>query len=316
MAVNAAAPGRAAGKGPGARKTPRLSPLGFAMALPPILLVLLFVGVPVIAALAFSLGFTGGLNSIVSMIGLNVHKAGNWWGTFSAYQDVFTNAQFLSDLVVTIVVTLLSAAIVLFMAMGIGLYLRMKGGWLANLLSGLAVVPLFIPVVIASWAILTFYSGDGFIRSVFALFGLHGPTWGYTVIAIVIGSVWTSLPFAVLMISSGLQAIPDAMIEAARDAGAGFLRIAFSIMMPMAFIPIVIAGTFTAIGVIGSFTVPYFTGPNAPTMLGVTLTNYFTSYNQPQQSIVMAFTIFLAASGIGAFYVWANFRSAKEQGRV
>jgi ABC-type spermidine/putrescine transport system permease subunit I len=286
------------------------------MALPPILLVLLFVGVPVIAALAFSLGFTGGLNSIVSMIGLNVHKADNWWGTLSAYQDVFTNAQFLSDLAVTIVVTLLSAAIVLFMAMGIGLYLRMKGGWLANLFSGLAVVPLFIPVVIASWAILTFYSGDGFIRSVFALFGLHGPTWGYTVIAIVIGSVWTSLPFAVLMISSGLQAIPDAMIEAARDAGAGFLRIAFSIMMPMAFIPIVIAGTFTAIGVIGSFTVPYFTGPNAPTMLGVTLTNYFTSYNQPQQSIVMAFTIFLAASGIGAFYVWANFRSAKEQGRV
>jgi len=316
MVVNAAAPGRAAGKGLGVRKTPRLSPLGFVMALPPILLVLLFVGVPVIAALAFSLGFTGGLNSIVSMIGLNVHKADNWWGTLSAYQDVFTNAQFLSDLAVTIVVTLVSAAIVLFMAMGIGLYLRMKGGWLANLLSGLAVVPLFIPVVIASWAILTFYSGDGFIRSVFALVGLHGPTWGYTVVAIVIGSVWTSLPFAVLMISSGLQAIPDAMIEAARDAGAGFLRIAFSIMMPMAFIPIVIAGTFTAIGVIGSFTVPYFTGPNAPTMLGVTLTNYFTSYNQPQQSIVMAFTVFIAAGGIGAFYVWANFRSAKEQGRV
>ena len=67
---------------------------------------------------------------------------------------------------------------------------------------------------------------------------------------------------------------------------------------------------------IGSFTVPYFTGPNSPTMLGVTLTNYFTSFNEPQQSVVMAFTIFLAASGIGAFYVWANFRSAKESGRV
>jgi ABC-type spermidine/putrescine transport system permease subunit I len=200
--------------------------------------------------------------------------------------------------------------------MGIGLYLRMRGGWLANVLSGLAVIPLFIPVVIASWAILTFYSGDGFIRSIFAQFGLQGPTWGFTVVAIVIGSVWTSLPFAVLMIASGLQAIPDAMIETARDAGAGFVRIAVSIMMPMAFVPIVIAGTFTAIGVIGSFTVPYFTGPNAPTMLGVSLTSYFTSYNQPQQSIVMAFTIFAAAAAIGAFYVWANFRSAKDQGRV
>jgi ABC-type spermidine/putrescine transport system permease subunit I len=278
--------------------------------------VLLFVGLPVVLALAFSLGFTGGLNSVAAAIGLKVHRADAWWGTLGAYREVFTSAQFLSDLGVTLLVTLVSSAIVLFMALGIGLYLRMRGGWLGNLLSGLAVIPLFIPVVIASWAVLTFYSADGFLRSVFAQVGVEGPTWGFTVVAVVIGSVWTSLPFAVLMIASGLQAIPDAMIETARDAGAGFLRIAFSIMMPMAFIPIVIAGTFTAIGIIGSFTVPYFTGPNSPTMLGVALTKYFTSYNEPQQSIVMAFAVFIAASAIGAFYVWANFRSANEAGRV
>jgi ABC-type spermidine/putrescine transport system permease subunit I len=314
--VDAAPARRAARRGLGAHTAPRLSPLGFVLALPPILLVLLFVGVPVVLALGFSLGFTGGLNSVVAMIGLKVHHAENWWGTLAAYQDVFGNPQFLVDLGVTLIVTLVSTIVVLLMALGIGLYLRLRGGWLASLLSGLAVVPLFIPVVIASWAILTFYSGDGFVRSVFAQFGLEGPTWGFTIVAVVIGSVWTSLPFAVLMVSSGLQAVPDALIEAARDAGAGFVRITFSILMPMAFVPLVIAGTFTAIGVIGSYTVPYFTGPNSPTMLGVTLTSYFTSYNQPQQSVVMAFTVFLAASGIGAFYVWANFRSAKSQGRV
>ncbi len=300
----------------GPKKTSELSPLGFVMALPPILLILAFVGFPIVLALGFSLGFTGGLNSVVAAIGLNVHRAQHWWGTFEAYREVFGNPGFLADLVVTVVVTLISAIIVLFMAMGIGLYLKMRGGWLANLLSGLAVVPLFIPVVIASWAILTFYSGDGFVRSIFAQFGLQGPIWGFTIVAIIIGSIWTSLPFAVLMISSGLQGIPDAMIETARDAGAGFLRIVFSIMIPMAFVPIVIAGTFTAINIIGSFTVPYFTGPNAPNMLGVELTNYFISFNRPQQSIVMAFTVFVAASGIAAFYVWANFRSAKDSGRV
>ncbi|MDR2996841.1 MAG: ABC transporter permease subunit [Microbacterium sp.] len=300
----------------GAVGAPRLSKVGFFMALPPILIVLLFVGVPVIVALAFTFGFTGGLNEIVSLVGQNVHTADDWWGTLAAWADVFGDEQFRSNLVVTLLVTIVSTAVVLFMAIGIGLYLRLRGGWLANLLSALAVVPLFIPVVIASWAILTFYSADGFIRSVLAAVGVDGPVWGYTVVAIVIGSVWTSLPFAVLMVASGLQSIPDAIIEAARDAGAGFLRIVFSILIPMAFVPIVIAATFTAIGVIGSFTVPYFTGPNAPTMLGVMLTSYFTSYNEPQQSVVMAFTIFIAASAIGAFYVWANFRSAKDQGRV
>lgn len=307
---------KAARRGPGAKKTSELSPLGFVMALPPIVLILLFVGFPIVLALGLSLGFTGGLNSIVSLIGLNVHERDNWWGTLEAYREVFTDPGFQADLVVTLVVTFVSASVVLLMAMGIGLYLKLTGGWIANILSGLAVVPLFIPVVIASWAILTFYSGDGFVRSFFAQFGIEAPVLGFTVVAVVIGSIWTSLPFAVLMIASGMQGIPDAMIEAARDAGAGFFRIVFSIMVPMAFVPIVIAGTFTAIHVIGSFTVPYFTGPNSPNMLGVTLTQYFTSFNQPQHSMVMAFAVFAAASGIAAFYVWANFRSAKDQGRV
>ncbi|MDF1489478.1 ABC transporter permease [Tessaracoccus caeni] len=286
------------------------------MALPPILIVLFFVGVPVVVALAFSLGFTGGLNEIVALVGQNVHEAEHWYGTLAAWTEVLEDPQFVQNLTVTVAVTLISTGVVLFMALGIGLYLRLRGGWLANLLSGLAVVPLFIPVVISAWAILSFYSADGFIRSVFAQVGLDAPVWGYTLVAIVIGSVWTSLPFAVLMVASGLQSIPDAIIDAARDAGASMPRIIVSILMPMAFVPIVIAGTFTAIGVIGSFTVPYFTGPNSPTMMGVMLAKYFSSYNQPQQSVVMAFTVFLAASAIGAFYVWANFRSAKEEGRV
>ena len=300
----------------GKQQTPRLSPLGFFMALPPILLVVTFVGFPIVLAVGFSLGFNGGLNSVAASIGLNVHGADNWFGTAAAYVDVFSNSTFLGDLLVTVLVTVISTVVVLFMAMGIGLYLKLNGGWMAKVLSGLAIVPLFIPVVIASWAILTFYSGDGFLRSIFAQFGLEGPIWGYTTVAVVIGSIWTSLPFATLMVSSGLQAIPDALIESARDAGAGFSRIVYSIVMPMAFVPIVIAATFTAISVIGSFTVPYFTGANSPNMLGVTLTRFFTSFNQPQQSVVMAIVVFVVAAGIGAFYVWANFRSAKDQGRA
>jgi len=154
------------------------------------------------------------------------------------------------------------------------------------------------------------------LTSLFAAVGLDAPVWAYTPVAVVIGSAWTSLPFAVLMITSGLQSIPDAMIEAARDAGAGTVHIVRTVLVPMSAVPIVIAVTFTAIGVIGSYTVPYFTGPNAPTMLGVALANSFTSYNEPQQSIVMAFVVFAAASGIGALYVWANFRTARREGKV
>ena len=290
--------------------------VGLGLSLPPVLVVVLFVGIPVVLAIAFSLGATGGLNEPIADIGVGTRTAAHWWGTLDVYRDVFRDPRFATDLAVTVGVTLLSTVLVLVTALGVALHLRLRPSRVATLLAGLAVVPLFIPVVIASWAILTFYAGDGFVRTAFAALGLQGPTWGYTTTAVVIGSVWTSLPFATLMATSALQAVPDALIDAARDAGAGTAAVVGAVLVPMSALPLVIATTFTAIGVLGSFTIPYFTGPNAPRMLGVDITTYFSGFNRPQQSIVMAVVIFVLASGIAAFYTWANFRTAREQGRA
>ncbi|MBY0178290.1 ABC transporter permease subunit, partial [Curtobacterium herbarum] len=132
----------------------------------------------------------------------------------------------------------------------------------------------------------------------------------------VFGSVWTSLPFAVLMIAGALQGTPDALIEAARDAGASTWRVVWQVLLPMAATPMVIATTFTVIGVLGSFTVPYFTGPNAPTMLGVDISKYFQSYNRPQQSTAMAFIVFAFAAAASVLYLRSTVRSnARELGK-
>ncbi len=298
------------------KSTSRSSVLGFFMAAPPMLLVVCFVGIPILIALTFSLGFTSGPNRVVSIIGQEIHKKDHWWGTFAAYKDVFKDSRFPGDLRTTLVVSFLSTFLTLLMALGIGLYQRIMGGRIAAIMTTLCLVPLFVPVVISSWAIHTFYAGDGFMRSLLSHFGINFPTVTSTVSAIVIGSVWTSLPFAILMVTSGLQSIPDALIETAQDAGAGFFRIVRTVLIPLAITPIVIAGTFTAIGIMGSFTIPLFLGPNQPTMLGVEISNFFGAYNRPQQSIVMAFIVFTAASGIALIYIWANVKSAKQSGRI
>ena len=299
-----------------AKSTSKLSVIGFFMALPPMLLVVCFVGLPILIGFTFSLGFTGGPNRVVSIIGQEIHKKDHWWGTFAAYIDVVKDSRFPGDLRTTILVTVISTLLVLILALGIAIYQRIIGGRSATVMITLTLVPLFVPVVISSWAIHTFYAGDGFMRTFFSHFGINFPTLTSTVSAIVIGSVWTSLPFAILMVTSGLQSVPDALIETAQDAGAGFFRIVRTILVPLAMTPIVIAATFTAIGIMGSFTIPLFLGPNQPTMLGVEISNFFGAYNRPQQSIVMAFIIFAAASGIAFIYIWANVKSAKQSGRI
>jgi ABC-type spermidine/putrescine transport system permease subunit I len=297
-------------------KAAKLSTLGFFMALPPVLVVILFVGLPIFVAFLFSIGYTSGPNRVISIIGQDVYTKENWWGTAQAYTAVFKDERFWPDFALTMVVTFVSTLVVLVMAMGMGLYQRIKGGKVASILSMLSLVPLFVPVVIAAYAIAQFYNGVGFMRTFVAQFGIDFPVITATRNAIIIGTIWTSLPFAILMITSGLQSVPNALIETAQDAGASFMRIVRTILIPLAFVPIVIAGTFTAIGIMGSFTVPLFLGPNQPTMLGVEISNFFTAYNRPQQSIVMAFIIFAAASGIAVLYIWANIRSAKQSGRI
>lgn len=291
--------------------------VGLAMAAPPLLVATVFVAVPIGTAVAYSLGHVGGVNASIAAIARDQHSVDAWWKvTLGGYADVLADGRFQRDLVTTVVVTLVTTALVVALAWSVALYLRVSASAPAKLLAALAVVPMFIPVVIASWAILNFYAGDGFVRSLATALGGDAPTYGYTVVCITIGLVWTHLPFATLMVVSGVQSVPAPLIEAASDAGASFPRVVRSVIAPLALIPTVIAATFTAISVLGAFTVPYFTGPNAPNMLGVDMANYFQAFSRPQEAIIMAIVVFVIAAGFGAVYVWANFRSAATAGRV
>ena len=303
----------AAGGGPDRRRgwRPRSSWTSLAMASPPVLVVLVFVGVPVIIGIAYTFGYTGGFNAIATSLAVSVHNTTTGRPILAAYRGVFGSSAFRADLLVTVEVTVISVAIVLVLAWSVALFARLSGGRFGRFLSGIAVLPLFIPIVIGAYAIRKFYANTGFLVSIGKLVGLDLPSLSYHTSAIVIGQVWASLPFAVLLISSGLAAVPEALMEAARDSGASRARAVWSVMLPMTTVPTVIVATFTAVNIMGSFTVPYLTGPTAPNMLGVTMTLTYNAYQRPQDAQVMAVVLFVLAAGIGAFYLRATARQSR-----
>lgn len=295
---------------PGGKQRRRTRAVGLLMSLPPVLVVIIFIGVPIATGFAFSLGQVGGLNQMATLLSTSVRSADGAI-TFDVFADIFADKQFLDSLWVTIVVTVVTVLVVTALAWGIGLYARLANTKVAHFLTGVAIIPLFIPLVIGAYAIRKFYLKTGFWGSIGQLLGLDWSPLSYHTSGMIVGQVWASLPFAVLLIASGLGAVPDALIHAARDAGASMARTVWSVMVPMTIVPTVIVATFTGVGVLGSFTVPYFTGPAAPTMLGVHLVTTYNSYQQPQQAQAMAVVMFIIAIGIGWAYVWANARSAR-----
>lgn len=282
--------------------------LGLVLASPPIIVLVLLIVLPAVEAVLFSLGQVPADNIIFST---GLHLVTSPTPTFEVYQKLFTDHFFQDDVTLTFSVTILSVVATVILSYVLALYVRFGEGRLPGIVRSLYLIPMFVPVVIASYALITFYVDHGLLQAILMHlgFGYSAPT--YSEAGIVLGEVWTSIPFAVLMLGSGLDGIPQEMIEAAQDVGAGFFAVVWRIVLPLNVVPLLIVLTFSFIGVLGSFTVPYLLGPNAPQMLGVAMNAYFGTYQQPQPAVAIAVLTFVAASVAGALYVWATSREGR-----
>ena len=119
-------------------KGSKLSLLGFFMALPPILVLGVFIGFPIVLAFFLSIGYTGGLNEVISIIGQDVRARDGKLFTVQAYQDVFKDPRFLGDLRTTLSVAFIATILTLYFSIGIGLIQRLRGGKLSTILTGLS----------------------------------------------------------------------------------------------------------------------------------------------------------------------------------
>lgn len=100
----------------------------------------------------------------------------------------------------------------------------------------------FIPVV-SSWIAVAllwtwlFNPKYGLINYFISLVGVTGPAWLYdpqwAMIAIIITSVWKDTGFVMMLFLSGLQEIPQSLLEAASIDGAGKARSFFKITIPL-----------------------------------------------------------------------------------
>ena len=265
----------------------RRGALGLALVLPPLLVLIFLIIVPAVSAVIDT---------------LRPPEGAGW--TLTNYALILGNRVLRSDIRFSIVVTLAAVAVTFCLSYPLALYLRFTKGRLPSLLAVLFTIPLFVPVVIASFAMITFLVNHGMVSTVLYRMGIERfPSLVYNATGIVLTEVWTTIPFAVLILGAGLQAIDDSLIDGARDVGAGPLRTFVSIILPLNATPTMITLTLLFIGIFGSFTIPYLVGGNAPQMLGVTMTNYLTQYLRRAEAVTIAVIAFFIAAAVGALYV-------------
>ncbi len=232
---------------------------------------------------------------------------------FDAYRALADDRLYLDSYLTSLLIAGVSTAIMLMVAFPFALAMARAPRRLRPLLIGLAVAPFWTSFLIRVYAWIALLKDEGLINH--ALMSLHiidAPLSIYaTNTAVVIGIVYSYLPFMLLPLYSALERQDPALREAAADLGASPLQVFWRVTLPLSR-PGVIAGCLLVfIPAVGEFVIPDLLGGSETLMIGRTLWNdFFANRDWPAAS---AAAIILLALLIGPLLVAERARLRAEE---
>ncbi|MFB8376112.1 ABC transporter permease [Paenibacillus taichungensis] len=266
-------------------KEARQSITGLAMVLPSFAILLIVVIIPIVQSFIMSL------------------SNGSGGYDLSRYTYLFTDKGMRSNIVFTLRVTVITCVAVILISYTLAIYMRFNQGPIVNLIRKTYMIPLFIPGVIATYGLINLLGNHGWLARMLEVVGITLPRIIFDEKGIIIANLWFNIPFTTMLLSSALSGIPSSIIESAKDVGVGRLTLFTRFIFPLSYKTFLVALTFVFMGVIGSFTAPYLIGANSPQMLGVSMQQVFSVFQEREQAAAIAFFSFLLCSVLGAFYI-------------
>ncbi|CAN5342406.1 ABC transporter permease subunit [soil metagenome] len=277
----------------------RRRPIGLLLVAIPVLLVGWMVIYPIIAAVVTTLWRP---------------MEGGYGLSIDTYRFFFSDGYSLANLRVTLWTTALSAVFLVIICLPIALYLRFATGRIPAYVQGLAIFPLFVPSIILSYAFIRVLGPNGMVDILLnaaSLPRIRSPyltSWGP-----LIGLVWDHIPLTVLILIAGLGAVSNPSVEAARDVGAGRFAVLWYIVLPRIRNSILVAISFSVLGIFSAFTLPYVLGPAAPEMMGPFMQRTFRDLYDPPNAITQAVISFFFCILFGLFYVRSVVRNQRSR---
>ena len=168
----------------------------------------------------------------------------------------------------------------------------------------LVVLPLWSSYLVKVYAWRIILAEDGILNWALGPVGLSGPGFGNVATWLVFSYLW--LPYMILPIYAGLERIPNSLLDASGDLGAGAGKTFRQVVLPLA-LPAVVAGSiFTFSLTLGDYITPQIV--SSTQFIGnVVYTNVGVANNLPLAAAFATVPVFimilylLAARRMGAF---------------
>jgi ABC-type spermidine/putrescine transport system permease subunit I len=130
---------------------------------------------------------------------------------------------------------------------------------------------------------------------------------------IIVTFVWKETPFVALLVSGAMAALDRASIEAARNLGAGGMRILVEILLPQVTSVMTVGLILAFVTMLSVLSVPIMISGGSPTMITVDMAFRVNAYSDYGVANALGFVSYLIA-GLGAWvYIRRNVRGTTEQ---
>lgn len=193
--------------------------------------------VPALVVFAFFVFFPLGRSIFLSFQGSDLFGRPAGFVGVDHYARLFTDREFRTVVVVTILFTVLTVvpSIVIALALSLLLHQRIAG---VRFFRTAFALPFAYSVATASVIFAIMYNqATGVLNGVLAVFGVGRVGWltdpAWALLSVSVATVWMQLGYNLLVLSAGLGAVPDELVEAARLDGAHGWRLQRSIIMPL-----------------------------------------------------------------------------------
>lgn len=173
--------------------------------------------------------------------------------------------------------------------------------------------PLFIPFIVAGQLMRTFLAKNGLMNNVIVELGLLTPLQTVSFLdwrGIVVTFVWKQTPFVTLLLAGAMASLDRSTIEAARNLGAGRLRILLEIVVPQVRQTLMVGLILSFVVMMSVLSVPLMINAQTPTMMTVDMAFRINSYGDYGVANALGFISYAMTGAVA----WIYLRHGMRQG--
>jgi multiple sugar transport system permease protein len=293
----------------GARRRRKATAL--TMLAPLILVVVAFLGWPIVWTLVLSLtnkAITGPTASHWQFVGL------------ANYRELFASGSGLVHSVLVSLYYLIASAYIGQAVFGFGIaYLMQRCPYAVRAVVGSVIIAAWlIPEIIAAWMWFTLLSNGGTLGQGLHAVGLPYSTWliSHPMLSVSMANSWRGVAFSYLLFSAALSDVPADLVEAAQIDGANARRRLFRLIIPLLSTTILIDLVLITLGTLNDFTLIFAMTGGGPGTSSTVLSVFM--YQQAFVTFQLAYgtAISVVLLAVGAVFAITYIRVLKRQGAL